>query len=93
MPIKPENYRLIRRHFYRLFNYSCAICDQECDNDGFYTDVNGLLSTMEFDHIKPNGTNRHEVSRSVREWEWFQAFEDNNLQLLCKLCNIKKSNK
>lgn len=92
MPIKKENYYLIRRHFIRLFKNECAICHIKCNDDGKYDTDNGFC-IMEFDHIKPNGIMRHDVSRSVREWEWFKAFYDDNLQLLCRHCNQIKSNK
>lgn len=90
MAIKPENYRLIRRHFYKLFGYKCAICGIECDENGFYDDDNGNLCTMELDHIKPNGVMRYKVGTSQRTWEWFAAYENNNLQMLCVKCNCKK---
>lgn len=93
MPIKKENYYLIKRHFYRILGFRCGICGRYGDENGKYIDDSGQQQILEFDHIIPNGTPRHDVSRSVREWEWFAAFEKNNLQLACKICNIKKSDK
>jgi len=90
MPIKKENYELIRKHFYLLFNFKCAICGLPCDESGKYTDENEKIHSMELDHIIPNGVHRHDVSRSKREWEWFEAYDKGNLQLLCSKCNKEK---
>ena len=92
MPIKPENYKLIRRHFIKLFNQECAICHIKCDENGMYLDEGeGKLRSIEFDHIKPNGHHRHDSGTSQRTWEWFEAYEHRNLQMLCKVCNISKN--
>lgn len=77
MGIKKENYFLIRKLFIKILGGKCAFC--------------GSKDGLEFDHIEPTKTHRHDVSRSVREWEWFAAYLNNNLQLLCKDCNKSKS--
>lgn len=76
MGIKPENYMLIKKLLYKILGNKCNYC--------------GSKEKLEFDHIEPNGTMRHDVSRSKREWEWFKAVLDNNLQVLCQPCNQKK---
>jgi hypothetical protein len=92
MPIKPENYKLIRRHFIKIFNKECAICKVKCLEDGTYIEEHNALRTesMQFDHIHPNGYHRHDSGTSERIWEWFEAYEHNNLQMLCKFCNQSK---
>lgn len=77
MPIKKSNYYLIRRVIIKMLGGKCQYC--------------GKKEKLEFDHIVPNGTMRHDVSRSKREWEWFAALEKDNLRLLCKNCNNLKS--
>lgn len=89
MPIKHENYKLVRRHFIKLFDQECAICHIKCDENGKYDTDNGFQS-VEFDHIVPNGYHRHDRGTSERIWEWFEAYEHNNLQMLCKFCNQSK---
>lgn len=73
MPIKKKNYNLIRAHFINILGGQCALC--------------GSKEHIEFDHIIPTREYRSDVSRSKREWEWFEAFATNNLQLLCQRCN------
>lgn len=76
MGIKPENYILIRKLLIKVLGSKCAYC--------------GSKEKLEFDHIEPNGIMRCDVSRSKREWEWFAAILNNNLQLLCQPCNQEK---
>jgi len=77
MPIKPENYFKIRNHFIKLLGGKCVYC-QSKDN-------------LEFDHIIPCLTDMSKMSRSKREWHWFDEYEKRNLQLLCAECNNKKN--
>lgn len=93
MPIKKENYELIRRHFFLILGCKCDICGRVADINGKYIDDNGMPRRMEFDHIVPNGIHRREVGTSERSWEWFTAYELGNLQILCKTCNTRKSDK
>ena len=79
MPIKDENYKIIRRHIFKLLGNQCAFC--------------GSTEELELDHIIPNGMPRRETSRSERIWEWIQAFDAGNLQILCKKCNIIKGDR
>jgi len=77
MPIKPENYKTIREHFIKLLGGECVFCHTK-DN-------------LEFDHITPCLTDMSKMSRSKREWHWFEEYNKGNLQLLCSSCNNIKN--
>jgi len=77
MPIKQENYIKIRQHFIKLLGRECNFCHTK-DN-------------LEFDHIIPCKTDMSKMSRSKREWHWFDEYAKGNLQLLCAECNNKKN--
>jgi len=77
MPIKPENYKIIRDHFIKLLGGECVICHSK--------------ENIEFDHIIPIKTCVSKMSRSKREWHWFTEYAKGNLQLLCPGCNNKKN--
>ena len=76
MGIKPENYILIKKLLYKMLGNKCSYC--------------GSKKKLEFDHIEPTKIKRQDVSRSKREWEWFKAILDGNLQILCGHCNGQK---
>jgi len=78
LPIKPENYRRVRNHIFKLLGRVCVMC--------------GSIENLEFDHIIPNGYARHDKS-SERVWEWIESYDKGNLQILCKDCNRQKSDK
>lgn len=77
MGIKPENYLKIRKHFIKLLGGECAFCHTKED--------------LQFDHISPCKTWMSKMSRSKREWHWFDEYTKGNLQLLCKSCNNIKN--
>jgi len=77
MPIKPENYKKIRQHFIKLLGGECCYCHTK--------------ENLEFDHIFPCRTDISKMSRSIREWHWFDEYEKGNLQLLCSDCNNTKN--
>lgn len=79
MPIKSENYFLIRQHFFKLLGRHCAYC--------------GGTEKLELDHILPNEKHRHDSGTSERIWEWFYAYDAGNLQILCAKCNKEKGSK
>lgn len=77
MGIKPENYQKIRRHFIKLLGGECQHCHTK--------------ENLQFDHIVPCLTNMSKMSRSKREWHWFDEYERRNMQLLCSRCNNIKN--
>ncbi len=77
MPIKPENYIKIRKHFIKLLGGKCAYCQTK--------------ENLEFDHIIPCLSDMSKMSRSKREWHWFDEYSKGNLQLLCASCNNIKN--
>jgi len=77
MGIKPENYQKMRAALTKLMGGKCLYC--------------GSKDNLEFDHIKPSKIMMRDMSRSKREWHWFDEIVNNNLQLLCHDCNRKKS--
>ena len=77
MGLKKENYQRIRNLFTKLLGSKCVHC--------------GSKDELEFDHIIPSKIMMHDMSRSKREWHWFDEFMRKNLQLLCKKCNMIKT--
>jgi 5-methylcytosine-specific restriction endonuclease McrA len=78
MGIKPENYQKIRTHFIKLMGSKCAYC--------------GSKEKLEFDHKYPSKISMPNMSRSKREWHWFDEYAKRNLQILCAHCNNTKNN-
>jgi 5-methylcytosine-specific restriction endonuclease McrA len=75
LPIKPENYKRVRDHIFKLLGRACVGC--------------GSVDELEFDHIVPTGYARRDKS-SERVWEWLESYDQGNLQILCKDCNREK---
>jgi 5-methylcytosine-specific restriction endonuclease McrA len=76
MGILPENYIRIRLLFTKILGGKCRYC--------------GSNINLEFDHIYPSKVSMSNMSRSKREWHWFDEYIKGNIQLLCKKCNNKK---
>ena len=76
MGIKPENYKKIRKLFIKILGSRCAYC--------------GTKDKLEFDHIHSSPIMMRDMSRSKREWHWFDEYIKGNLQLLCFKCNNQK---
>lgn len=79
LSIKPENYKIVRKHLFRLLGHACVHC--------------GSINNLELDHIIPNGYQRNKVGTSKRVFEWIESYDKENLQLLCAKCNKVKSDK
>ena len=77
MGIKKENYDKIRKHFIKLLGGECAFCHTK--------------ENLQFDHITPYLKDVSTISRSKREWHWFDEYEKKNIQLLCSKCNNMKN--
>lgn len=77
MGIKPENYQKIRTHFIKLLGGECVFCHTK--------------EGLQFDHIIPSKIQMNKMSRSKREWHWFDEYAKGNLQLLCAECNNTKN--
>lgn len=53
----------------------------------------GTVEALTFDCIKPMGREHHGMSSAQRMGFYRRQWRNGNLQILCNLCNIKKSNK
>ena len=77
MTLKTENYQRVRNHFIRLFGGKCQKCGSIWTH------------TFEFHHNIPPKIRGSGRGRRERMWEWFDAYADNNLELLCHDCHVK----
>lgn len=74
MPINNERYSQVRAHFRKLLGGDCCLC--------------GSVFNLEFHHPIPLNTSKGR-GRDVRMWEWFNAYSEGNLSLLCRSCHKK----
>jgi len=74
MPISNGHYNLVRDHFLKLLGDECCVC--------------GSVFNIELHHKQPLTTLDGRGS-TVRMWEWFKAYSENNLSLLCHECHVK----
>lgn len=78
MSVLEEHYHSVRSHFQRLMGGKCVVC--------------GTFFDLEFHHKQPCGLGANR-GMSVRMWEWFDAYEADNLSLLCHDCHVRHHHK
>ena len=78
MPITDEHYKDIRDHFISLLGGECCVC--------------GSVFNIELHHKQPLNSKMGR-GRDIRMWEWFKAYADNNISLLCNDCHKKYHSK
>lgn len=74
MPVSVDHYEEVRDHFKSLLGRECVVC--------------GSVFNLEFHHKQPLKTHMGR-GRDVRMWEWFAAYKNKNLSLLCDVCHKK----
>ena len=74
MPVTANHYDCVRDHFKSLFGNECQVC--------------GSVFNLEFHHKTPLNT-KNGRGKQERMWEWFAAYKQNNLSLLCDSCHKK----
>lgn len=77
MPVTVDHYEHVRNHFRSLLGDECQVC--------------GSVFNLEFHHKLALKTKQGR-GRDVRMWEWFTAWADKNLSLLCHDCHTKFHN-
>ena len=75
MPVSDAHYDCVRAFFkVKLLGGVCRKC--------------GTVFNLEFHHPKPLKTKKGR-GRDNRMWEWFEAFNNENLQLYCHACHVE----
>ena len=74
MPVSDKHYDGVREHFKALLGGECAVC--------------GSVFSLEFHHKDPIAAGEGR-GRAVRMWEWFNAYKDSNLMLVCHWCHCE----
>lgn len=74
MPLTVDHYDDVRSHFKLVLGGECQVC--------------GSVFNLELHHKTALNTHMGR-GRDVRLWEWFTAYKNNNLSLLCDSCHKK----
>lgn len=79
MPVTDRHYTSVREFFKWLLGGECYKC--------------GTLFNLEFHHPEEPLITKKGRGRDVRMWGWFEAYQNGNLELLCRDCHMEEHKK